>query len=181
MEILGCAGAVADLHVVFRAQLKESFNACAGVLRTLPLITMWQKQNQADGLLPLGLGASNELVNDDLSSIGEVSKLRLPEYQRQRVGHTVAKFKAKHDRFRKQAIEDLEFCLSWREVLQRQIFLAIDFVEQHAMALAEGSATTVLPAEPYWRSFDHQCPKRERFCESPVDFAIFVDGLPPPL
>src|SRR5262249_19619347 len=160
MEILGCARAVADLHIVFRAQLKESFNACAGMLRALPLITMRQKQNQADGLLPLGLGAGNELVNDDLSAIGEVSKLRLPEYQRQRVGHTVAKLKAEHGCFRKQAVENLEFCLSWREVLQRQIFLAIDFIEQHAMALAEGSATTVLSTESYWRSFNHQRPKR---------------------
>src|SRR6476646_2789948 len=84
MEILGRGCAIANLHIVFRAQLEEAFNAGAGVLWTLPLITVWQQQSQPDRLLPLAFGACDELVDDHLRAIDEVAKLGFPQYQRQR-------------------------------------------------------------------------------------------------
>ena len=57
MEILRRRSAVADLHIVFRAQLQEAFDAGAGVLGALPLIAMRKQQDKTRRLTPLGLRA----------------------------------------------------------------------------------------------------------------------------
>src|SRR5262245_27430424 len=156
VEVLGRSRAVANLHIVFCAELEKALDTRAGMLRPLSLIAVRQEQPQADGLLPLGLSACDELVDDHLRPIGEVAKLGFPQHQCQGIGHAVAEFKPEHSGFGEEAVIDLELCLSWSEMLKRQILPAVNLVEQYAMALAECASPAVLPAQTDRRSFDDQ-------------------------
>mgnify|MGYP001259143623 CR=1 FL=1 len=65
-------------------------------LFVLTFHAMGKQHDQAGLPDPLGLTAGDELVDDALGRVGEVSKLRLPQNQRVRVGHTEAQFEAKN-------------------------------------------------------------------------------------
>jgi len=53
VEILGGRGQVADLDVVFGAELQKPLKPGAGVLRALSFITVGQEHDQAADPLPL--------------------------------------------------------------------------------------------------------------------------------
>jgi len=48
------------------------------MLRPLAVITVRQAHHEAGTLKPLGLTGCDELINNDLSSVGEVTKLGFP-------------------------------------------------------------------------------------------------------
>ena len=60
---------------VIITQLKETFNPPTGVFRTLTVITMRQVHDQTSALEPFAFTGSNELINDTLSIIDEVTEL----------------------------------------------------------------------------------------------------------
>lgn len=64
------------------AELQPAFHPTRGVLRTLAIVTMRKRHDQSRSLEPLGFTRSNELVNDALSVVGEVTKLRFPHDKR---------------------------------------------------------------------------------------------------
>src|SRR5215472_6450887 len=81
MEILAGSRGLANLNVVLGRELKVSFNACARVLRSLAFITVRQEHHQSGKQSPFVLAGNNELINDDLRSIGKVAELRFPQHQ----------------------------------------------------------------------------------------------------
>src|ERR1700686_2242300 len=72
MEVLRGGAGVDHLHIVFGAELQEALNAGAGVLGTLALITVRQQQHQAARLGPLGFGARDEIIDQNLRAISEI-------------------------------------------------------------------------------------------------------------
>jgi hypothetical protein len=108
VEVLRRCGAIADLDVVLRAELKESLHAAARMLGPLPLMPVWQQQYKPARLVPLALGGHDELIDDDLSAIGEIAELSLPQDQRERIGNTVAELKAHGGVLTKQAVHKLK-------------------------------------------------------------------------
>ena len=89
VEVLGRGGGVGDLDVVARRKLQEPLEPGARVLRALPLVAVGQQQDEAAALVPLGLGAGDELVDDHLGAVDEVAELRLPQHQRARGDSTL--------------------------------------------------------------------------------------------
>src|SRR5215467_2516016 len=85
VEVLRSRGRLANLHVVFRGQLHKSFQARAGMLWALPLVTVRQKQHDSRWKIPFVLPRADELVDDHLSAVGEIPELRLPQNERLRV------------------------------------------------------------------------------------------------
>ena len=85
MEELSRRCEVADLHVSLGAELEESLETSRGMFRALPLIAMGEEKNDTTDALPLRFTGSNELVNDYLSSVCKVSKLRFPDAKHLRV------------------------------------------------------------------------------------------------
>ena len=79
MEILRCVGRLADLDVVFSGELKKTFEACAGMFRSLAFKAVGEKQDDAGGKIPLILTCANELVDDDLRAVNEIPELRFPQ------------------------------------------------------------------------------------------------------
>jgi len=93
MEVVGSSGAVYNLHVYLFidflfalnhwgvrcvAQLKESLNARTRVFWSLAIKAVRQQQNEAVFNIPFGFPRSEELVDNDLGAISEISKLSFP-------------------------------------------------------------------------------------------------------
>ena len=81
VEILPRGGEIAHLHVPARAELQEALQPGARVFRALAFVAVWQKERDVTWALPLALRTGDELVDDDLRSVDEVSELRLPANQ----------------------------------------------------------------------------------------------------
>src|SRR5262249_27281151 len=94
VEVLGRSSAVGDLDIVLGAEREEALDAGARMLGPLAFEAVREQQHEAARLAPLLLGAYQELVDHDLGAVGEVAELRLPENQRQGIGHTVAELEA---------------------------------------------------------------------------------------
>ena len=65
-------------HVLVGAQFEEALDSARGVLGSLTFISVRQEERQARLLTPLGLAGGDELVDDDLGPVAEVTELRLP-------------------------------------------------------------------------------------------------------
>lgn len=98
MEQVGRGGHVGNLHVavlvlalqlflgrehagLLVTELQPTLHSTGRVLRTLSIITVRQRDNQTRALQPLSFTGSNELVNDTLGVVGEVTELGLPHHQ----------------------------------------------------------------------------------------------------
>ena len=95
VEVVGGSGAVGDLHVavlvltveglgagedtrVLVTELQEALHTSRGVLRTLTIVTVGHGHDKTGTLEPLDLTGSDELVNDTLGVVGEITELGLP-------------------------------------------------------------------------------------------------------
>mmetsp|Transcript_5104 Transcript_5104/g.9616 ORF Transcript_5104/g.9616 Transcript_5104/m.9616 type:complete len:214 (-) Transcript_5104:1214-1855(-) len=112
VEVVGGGGdvhhlpvAVLDLHArlavhvrddggVVVAHGQEALQPRRRVLGALPVVPVRKQQSQPRLTQPLGLPGGNELVDDDLGSVGKVSELRFPKYQGVGVLHGVAELEA---------------------------------------------------------------------------------------
>src|SRR5579864_8269743 len=74
MEVLRGGGWLAYLHVVAGGELKIAFDARAGMLRTLPFVTVRQQKHQSAQQSPFVLARGDELIDDDLRAVGEVAE-----------------------------------------------------------------------------------------------------------
>lgn len=76
------------------AQLQPALHTAGGVLRALAVVTVGQRNNQTGTLQPLRFTSSNELINDALSVVGEVTELSLPHDESLRGGQRVTVLEA---------------------------------------------------------------------------------------
>ncbi len=108
------------------------------------------------------------MVDQNLRAIGEVTELRFPQHQRQRVGYAVAKLESHHGIFAERAVEDVEARLIGRKMTEGDEAIASLAVVKLEMALAESAAAAVLAAEAHWRAFQHQAAERQRLGRGPI-------------
>ena len=106
VEELRRRGGVADLHVVFGAQLQEAFEAGVGVFGPLALVAVGQEHDEAGVLAPLAFAGADELVDDRLGHVDEVAELGLPDDQGVGIGGGKAVFKAQHGEFAEHGVDD---------------------------------------------------------------------------
>lgn len=71
-----------DLAGLLIAELQPALHPTGRVLRTLSIVAVGQRQNKTRALQPLGLSRGNELVDDALSVVGEVTELSFPHDKR---------------------------------------------------------------------------------------------------
>ena len=179
MEILCRRRAVANLHVVFRAELQEPFNARAGMFRSLAFKPMRQQQHQSTRLIPFRFRRTQELINNDLGAVHKIAKLCFPEHQRQRVGHTVAEFKTHHRVFAQQAVNGLKLGLVRLQVLERHVTVAAFVIVELKVPLRKRTAPHIFAAQANGRSFHHQTAERQHLCKTPVDGRALERIAPP--
>ena len=115
------------------------------MLGPLPFVAVWQKHDQAVEQPPFGFTCGDELVNQNLGTIGKVAKLRFPNHQMVWSSASVAIFKTKNRLFREQGIDHQKVGLARNEMLQRNINPIIPtftfLVMQDRMAMEERAPT----------------------------------------
>ena len=148
VEDLRAAGGVADLDVVLGGHGEEALQARAGVLGPRALVAVGKQEREPAQPAPLVLGGDDELVDDDLRPVGEVTELRLPEDQRVGVVQRVAELEAHAPGLGERAVVDLEPPRSRPQVLERHVDRAGLRVVEHGVAMSEGAALGVLAGEP---------------------------------
>src|SRR6185503_12558104 len=111
MEVLSRGRAVRHANVAFGAERQEALQSRTRVLRTLTFVAMRQEQRESGRLAPFRQPRDQELIDDDLGAVREVTELRLPEHQRVFGLDRVAVLEAEAGVFRERAIVQLERCL----------------------------------------------------------------------
>mmetsp|Transcript_9479 Transcript_9479/g.27033 ORF Transcript_9479/g.27033 Transcript_9479/m.27033 type:complete len:300 (-) Transcript_9479:2315-3214(-) len=79
--------------------LQESFQAAAGVLGALSVVSMREQHHQTRLSQPLVFSAGNELIDDGLGAIDEVTELRFPQNESVRVFQTVPRLESQNGEF----------------------------------------------------------------------------------
>ena len=96
VKVISWRSGVAHGHVVLGAKLQKAFKAGRRVLGPLAFVAVRKEHHKAVLGLPLVFGGADKLVNNDLRSVGKVAKLRLPNHERFRAGHSIAVIKSEH-------------------------------------------------------------------------------------
>src|SRR5258708_1787410 len=78
VEILRGAARLADLNVVFSGKLQEAFDTGAGMFRALAFKSVRKEQDHAGWQVPFVFTGADELVDDDLRAVDEITELRFP-------------------------------------------------------------------------------------------------------
>src|SRR5438270_13608800 len=108
MNILSRRTRVTNAQIVRGAQLQETFEPRAGMLRTLAFIAVWQQHRQPRRLLPLVFAGGDVLVDDRLRDVVEISKLSFPQHERVRSDYRIAVLESEHAGFGKRTIESFK-------------------------------------------------------------------------
>ena len=156
-------------HVVLGAQLKVALDSGGRMVRSLALVAVRQQQYHAGALAPLLLCAGDELVDDDLGTVGEVTELSFPEHERVGPFDRVAVLETHRGVLTQQGVIDPEASLVVAEIAERQPFLAVEPVVQHRVTLHKGAATGVLSGHAYGRALEQQRAERQQFAKAPID------------
>ncbi len=112
MKILCRGRRLRYLNIVARDNLQIALHACAGVLRSLPFISMRQQQHQPAQQSPFVFCRGKKLIDDDLRAVGEVAKLRFPQHQGFRIIAAEAILETHHSRLRQHGVVDFELRLA---------------------------------------------------------------------
>lgn len=97
---------------------------------------------------PFRLSTADELIDDALRGIVEVSKLSLPEDQGVGIGHRVSKFESKDTVLGQRAVADGVRCLVGVHVAQRPVSrLVHGLMVENVVSVREGASLDVLAGQ----------------------------------
>src|SRR5207249_7276991 len=144
MKVLRRRREVTDLNIVFGASLQEALEAPAGMLATLTLVAVRQKQNDPAVPLPFRFCRDDELVDDGLGTVSKIPKLRFPKAKHVRIIERVAVIETEYGSFRKKTIVNANSRLLLRQMHERNVRVARFGIIKNGMPSAESSARTVL-------------------------------------
>ena len=168
VEQLRRSGGQAHLDVVFGAKLQIALQPRRRVFRALPFVAMRQQHRQTAKPRPLGLAARDELIDHHLGAVGEIAELRFPDHQRLGRGGGVAVLEGQHRFLGQQRIVDVERGPR-RQVVQRDVTLAVLLVVNRGMPVREGADAHVLPRQAHRMALIEQAGVSHHFGEAPVD------------
>ena len=129
---------------------------------------MRQEQHQAVLLAPLVFCGGKELVDDDLSAVGEVAELCLPNGEGFRAGQGVAVVKAQYRVLAEVRIVDGKAAFFAGNCVHQAHFLLGIFHLNDGVAVGEGAALDVLPGDAHVETVAHQRSVGQHFRQPPV-------------
>ena len=144
VEVVGGSGGVSDGHIVFGAELKKSFEAGARVFWSLAVVAVREEESKAGGGAPFRFGGADVLIDLGLGAVGEIAELSFPKDEHIWAVEGVAVIEAENGGLGEGAIINAEGGLIFREVFEGNIAGAGTKVVDGGVAMAEGSAATVL-------------------------------------
>src|SRR5713226_7987323 len=169
VEILRGSRRLADLHVVFRGELHEALEARAGMLRSLALVAVRQKHHETGRQIPFIFAGADELVDDDLRAVGEITELRFPQNERLRIVAAETVFETEAAGLGKRRVVNLAESLLFGEMREREVVVLRLRVNEHRVALAERAALRVLPREANGIAFEKYGAERQHLGKTIID------------
>ncbi|KAH3659666.1 hypothetical protein OGATHE_005711 [Ogataea polymorpha] len=158
-------------------KLQVSLESSRRMLRSLSIVTVGQREDNTGSLFPLGLTSSNELVNNDLCSVGKITELSLPNNKCVWRSQGVSVFESHHTVLRKRRVADHKVSLVFVEVFQWNVGLLVLLVVQNSVSLRESTSFHILSRHTNVVSFHSQRTKGQRFTSGPVDTLAALNGL----
>src|SRR5262245_57869081 len=168
MKILGRGRGINDLDVVFRGEFEKPLQTGARMLGSHSLKSVRQKQNNRAQPMPFVFSAGDELINDHLSGVDEVTELGLPQNQAIRKIETVTVLKTQDSYFGERAVINLYRCLFRGHVLKRNIRMSVLVIVEHGMSLAKSTASAILSGEAHAVTLASKAGEGQRLSGRPV-------------
>ena len=136
------------------AELEEALQASAGMLRPLPFVAMRKEQHDAAGALPFRFRGDDELIDDVLRAVREITELRLPNAKHLRVIERVAVVETEHRGLREQTVINADLRLAReRDGVTECSGSPVCGIVKHRMPVTERSAPAVLTGKTNGRAF----------------------------
>lgn len=187
-------GHVSDLHVavlvlalellrswedtwVLRGQLKITLHAARGVLWSLSIISVWKGHNKTGTLHPLNLTGSDELINDTLSVVGEVTELGLPHDEGVWGGERVTVLESKDTELREGRVGDDKLALVLGDVLEWSPGLLGLLVVENSVTLGEGTTLNILTGDTDVVTLADKSTEGQSLSSGPVNVLALSDRL----
>src|SRR5690349_13304819 len=123
MEKLHGSGGINDLDIVLGGEPQKAFEPRAGMFRAGALEAVGQQEHEAAELLPFVFAARDELIDDRLRDVPEITELRLPQDEAPGAIEAEAVFETEHAGFAQGAVDDFDGT-AMRKVLEGKIFFA---------------------------------------------------------
>ncbi len=154
---------------VFRDELQETFHASARVFGSLPVVTVRQTNQAVVLQTPLGEGTNKELIDDDLSTVVEVTELSLPHGDALGMDERVASVVAHDSELRESRVGDTKersvdrvnvliqtFVDGFLEFFEEVVLRSSFSIVKDEVTLAEGATLDILTRETVRISFAQQ-------------------------
>ena len=142
------------------------------MLRALSIITMRQEHNETVLDVPLLLTRANELIDHDLSTVSEVTKLSLPKDESVRVGLGIAILETKDSVLREMRVgSDEVSCLISRgkHTVDGHVAAILVLVEHVSVSVREGSTLNILSRKTHVVAFVDEGSESKRLSSTPVN------------
>ena len=139
------------------------------MFRTHAFETVRQEKDEAGKPAPLVFRTRYELIDDHLTSVREIAKLRLPHDESVRTIQAVPVIESKHPGFGKRAVEDVDRRLFLGQMTEREVRLSIFVIVQDRVAVAESASAAILSAESDAVAFGGQSGESQCFGCRPVE------------
>ena len=194
VEQVGWGGHVSDLHVavlvlalellsswedtwVLAGELKVTLHAARGVLWSLSIISVWKRHDETGTLHPLNLTGGNELINDTLSVVGEVTKLGLPHDEGVWRGEGVSVLESKNTELREGGVGDNKLALVLGDMLEWSPGLLVLLVVENGVTLGEGTTLNILSGNTDVVSLSDEGTEGQSLSSGPIDVLALSDRL----
>src|SRR6266481_5735422 len=177
VEILGGSGRLADLHVVFGSQLHETLKTGAGMFRALAFVAVREEHDETGRQIPLVLARADELVDDDLRTVGEITELRLPQDKSFGIVAAETIFESEATCLGERRVVNLAEGLLLGEMRESEVVVLGLRINEHRVALAEGAALRILSREAHGVSFKKHGAESQRFGKAVINGALAVTHL----
>ena len=144
VKVLRRSSQIADLNIVLGTKLKKAFEAAAGMFGALSFVTVRQQQYDPARPLPFRFSRNDELVDDSLGAIREISELRFPQTKHARIIERITVIEPEDGGFREQAVIDANARLLFAQMHQRHIRRTAFCVVKNRVPRAKSSPRAVL-------------------------------------
>ena len=159
------------------AKLEETLDTSGRVLGTLAVITVGERHDEAGTLHPLALTRGKELINDDLSSVGEITELGLPHVEAVGVLERVTILETEDTILGEGRVRDDELALVLADVLEGGVGVLGLLVVEDGVALGEGTTLNILTGDTDVVALADKGTEGKSLSGSPVDTLTLNNGL----
>lgn len=168
-------------ELILIAKKEISLSSARRMLRSLTIISMRKKHDQTILDIPFGFSRADELINDYLSTVCEISELSLPKSQSIWMGLCVTKFVSEHSKLREMRIRCNEFSSSFlfkflgNNLIDRIIISIFILIENMGMSMTESSSFNILAWDSHVITVLDKGSESQSFSSTPINTCTSFD------